>query len=92
MSTKHLAAGKLLINTTFGIQVNNNVFCFFLGSVEPPRTEGILTIYSMKYCPYAQRPLLVLKAKNIPHEIVNINLTRKPDWYFKIHPEGKETN
>lgn len=59
------------------------------GSVEPPRTEGILRLYSMEYCPYAQRPRLVLKAKGIPFETVNINLTEKPEWYFKIHPEGK---
>ncbi|KAJ8943611.1 hypothetical protein NQ318_006613 [Aromia moschata] len=41
----------------------------------------------MTYCPYAERTRLVLKAKGIPHDIVNINLTEKPEWYFKIHPE-----
>ncbi|CAH1953380.1 unnamed protein product [Acanthoscelides obtectus] len=58
------------------------------GSVEPPREPGLLRLYSMKYCPFAQRPRLVLKAKGIPHDIVNINLTRKPEWYLKIHPKG----
>ncbi|CAG9824906.1 unnamed protein product [Phaedon cochleariae] len=60
-----------------------------VGSQDPPRKDGLLRIYSMKFCPYAQRPLLVLKAKKIPHEVVNINLFKKPEWYFKIHPEGK---
>lgn len=43
----------------------------------------------MEYCPYAHRVRLVLKAKNIPHDIVNINLINQPEWYFKIHPQGK---
>nr|CAH7731289.1 unnamed protein product [Callosobruchus chinensis] len=58
------------------------------GSVEPPREPGLLRLYSMKYCPFAQRPRLVLKAKGISHDIVNINLFGKPEWYFKIHPKG----
>ncbi|KAJ8943610.1 hypothetical protein NQ318_006612 [Aromia moschata] len=59
------------------------------GSVEPPRAEGQLRLYAMKFCPYAQRSRLVLKAKGIPHDIVYINLINKPEWYFKIHSEGK---
>ncbi|XP_030749985.1 pyrimidodiazepine synthase-like isoform X3 [Sitophilus oryzae] len=59
------------------------------GSVEPPRKEGLLRLYSMQFCPYAHRARLVLKAKDIPHDIVNVNLMNKPEWYFKIHPEGK---
>jgi len=59
------------------------------GSVEPPRKEGLLRLFSMEFCPYAQRARLVLNAKKIPHDIVNINLMNKPEWYLKIHPEGK---
>ncbi|XP_030765673.1 pyrimidodiazepine synthase-like [Sitophilus oryzae] len=59
------------------------------GSVEPPRVEGQLRLYSTKYCPYAERVRLVLKAKNLKHDIVNINLIRKPDWYLKINPKGQ---
>lgn len=43
----------------------------------------------MEYCPYAHRTRLVLLAKGVSHDIVNINLINKPDWYFKVHPEGK---
>jgi glutathione S-transferase len=60
-----------------------------VGSEEPPRVKGLLRLYSMQYCPFAQRARLVLGAKNIQHDIVNINLSIKPEWYFKIHPEGK---
>nr|XP_056706427.1 glutathione S-transferase omega-1-like [Euleptes europaea] len=42
----------------------------------------------MRYCPFAQRTRLVLKAKAIDHEIININLKNKPDWIFKKNPLG----
>jgi len=59
------------------------------GSSEPARTPSTLRIYSMRFCPFAQRSLLVLHAKNIPHEIVNINLSTKPEWYVKKISTGK---
>ncbi|XP_063910147.1 pyrimidodiazepine synthase-like [Zophobas morio] len=59
------------------------------GSQQPPKVDGKLRLYSMEFCPYAQRARLVLAAKNLPHDIVNINLKTKPEWYFKVHPEGK---
>ncbi|XP_018496135.1 pyrimidodiazepine synthase [Galendromus occidentalis] len=62
---------------------------FAAGSIEPPRAEGALRIYSMRFCPFAMRPLLVLIAKEIPHEIVNINLSDKPEWYLKKYAPGK---
>ena len=36
------------------------------GSAYPPLEKGVLRLYSMKYCPYAERARLVLAAKNIP--------------------------
>jgi glutathione S-transferase len=59
------------------------------GDSLPPLTPGKLRIYSMKYCPYAERTRLVLAAKNIPHETVNVNLAQKPDWLFEKNPAGK---
>ncbi|XP_019864783.1 pyrimidodiazepine synthase-like [Aethina tumida] len=59
------------------------------GSTEPPKVEGLLRLYSMKFCPFVQRVRLVLAAKGIKYDTVNINLIEKPEWYFKIHPEGK---
>lgn len=43
----------------------------------------------MRFCPYAQRIHLVLNAKNIPHDVVNINLKNKPEWYLEKFPLGK---
>ncbi|XP_017771680.1 PREDICTED: pyrimidodiazepine synthase-like [Nicrophorus vespilloides] len=59
------------------------------GSEQPAKVDGKLRLYSMEFCPYAHRSRLVLKAKNLPHDIVNVNLMNKPEWLFKIHPEGK---
>ncbi|XP_076245111.1 pyrimidodiazepine synthase [Calliopsis andreniformis] len=59
------------------------------GSEKPEEVKGQARLYSMKYCPFAQRIRLILSYKKIPHDIVNINLQNKPEWYFKIHPEGK---
>ncbi|KAK5639948.1 hypothetical protein RI129_010759 [Pyrocoelia pectoralis] len=59
------------------------------GSKKPEKAEGKLRLYSMEYCPFAHRARLVLLAKNIPHDIVNINLINKPEWYKDVHSEGK---
>lgn len=59
------------------------------GSQDVPLQEGKLRLYSMRFCPYAQRVHLVLYAKDIPHDIVNVNLKNKPDWFLEKFPVGK---
>lgn len=59
------------------------------GSTNPPLQEGKLRLYSMRFCPYAQRVHLVVAAKQIPHDVVYINLTNKPEWYLEKFPLGK---
>ncbi|ESO91069.1 hypothetical protein LOTGIDRAFT_204139 [Lottia gigantea] len=61
---------------------------FESGSTCPPLKDDILRIYSMRYCPFAHRTRLVLHHKNIPFEIVNIHLKKKPDWYLEKNPFG----
>lgn len=46
--------------------------------------DGKLRLYSMKFCPYAQRVHLVLDAKNIPYHTAFINLTDKPEWLVNV--------
>ncbi|XP_006268676.4 glutathione S-transferase omega-1 [Alligator mississippiensis] len=59
------------------------------GSAAPgPVPEGLIRLYSMRFCPFAERTRLVLKAKGIKHEIININLKNKPDWFFEKNPFG----
>ncbi|XP_021964953.1 pyrimidodiazepine synthase [Folsomia candida] len=59
------------------------------GSQCPPPPVDKLRIYNMRFCPYAQRSVLVAIAKNIPHEIINCNLVDKPEWLFTKNPGGK---
>ncbi|XP_055280683.1 glutathione S-transferase omega-1-like isoform X2 [Moschus berezovskii] len=59
------------------------------GSDPPgPVPEGLIRVYSMRFCPFAKRTLLVLRAKGIRHEVININLKNKPEWFFKKNPSG----
>ncbi|MCL4146483.1 UNVERIFIED_CONTAM: hypothetical protein GTU68_057877 [Idotea baltica] len=48
-----------------------------------------MRIYSMFYCPFAQRTRIVLNAKKVKHDTVNVHLQAKPDWLFKMNPIGK---
>jgi glutathione S-transferase len=56
----------------------------------PPKTSDVpLRVYSCPICPFAQRVRLIVAAKNIPHEEVNIHLKQKPEWFLsQINPHG----
>jgi len=62
---------------------------FQAGSQLPKLNDNGLTVFSMRYCPYAERVRLLLNYKNVPYEVVNIDLKSKPDWYLKLNPLGK---
>ncbi|GLV33777.1 sepia [Carabus blaptoides fortunei] len=59
------------------------------GSRQPPLQKGKLRLYTMRFCPFAQRVHLVLDAKKIPYDSVFINLTYKPEWLLEKNPVGK---
>ncbi|XP_070168040.1 pyrimidodiazepine synthase [Polyergus mexicanus] len=59
------------------------------GSVPPSLVPGKIRLYSMRFCPYAQRVQLVLDAKQIPYDVVNVNVTHKPDWLIEKNPLNK---
>ncbi|XP_058508069.1 glutathione S-transferase omega-1-like [Solea solea] len=62
---------------------------FTKGCAAPgPVPKDSIRIYSMRFCPFAQRTRLVLHAKGIKHETININLKDKPEWYFSKNPSG----
>ncbi|CAB1312667.1 unnamed protein product [Coregonus sp. 'balchen'] len=63
--------------------------CFAKGSSAPgPVAKGQIRLYSMRFCPFAHRTRLVLHAKGIKHDTVNINLKDKPEWFLKKNPLG----
>ncbi|CAL1686056.1 unnamed protein product [Lasius platythorax] len=59
------------------------------GSVPPPLVSGKIRLYSMRFCPYSQRIHLVLDAKQIPYDVVYVNVTHKPDWLIEKSPLNK---
>ncbi|OQV25591.1 putative Pyrimidodiazepine synthase [Hypsibius exemplaris] len=59
------------------------------GSTPPPESASTLRLYSGRFCPYAARVRLVLNAKNIKCEVVNIDLKNKPEWYYEKNALGK---
>ncbi|XP_029304971.1 glutathione S-transferase omega-1-like [Cottoperca gobio] len=62
---------------------------FAKGSAAPgPVPNGQIRLYSMRFCPFAHRTRLVLTAKGIKHDTININLKDKPDWYLERNPLG----
>lgn len=62
---------------------------FAKGSAAPgPVPKGHIRLYSMRFCPFAQRARLVLHAKGIKHETININLKDKPEWFLEKNPLG----
>ncbi len=38
----------------------------------------------MRFCPFAERTMLVLLAKKIPFNVINVNLKKKPAWFTGI--------
>lgn len=50
--------------------------------------DGKIRLFSMRFCPFAQRVHLVLDAKDIPHHNVYCNLTDKPEFLFQHSPQG----
>ncbi|XP_026738338.1 uncharacterized protein LOC113501406 [Trichoplusia ni] len=61
-------------------EINFNTKHLTKGDPVPP-FNGKLRVYNMRFCPYAQRTMLALIAKGIDYDLVNIDLTAKPEWY-----------
>lgn len=65
------------------------MFSIFPGDALPPY-NGKLRIYNMRYCPYAQRTILALIAKDIDFEVVNVHTQDKPEWLTRKSAFGKK--
>ncbi|KAL4712042.1 hypothetical protein ACJJTC_003709 [Scirpophaga incertulas] len=69
-------------------KINVNTKHLAKGDPLPPY-NGKLRVYNMRFCPYAHRTILVLNAKQVDYEVVNINLMDKPEWLTNKSPFGK---
>ncbi|CAH2039501.1 unnamed protein product, partial [Iphiclides podalirius] len=54
-----------------------------------PPYNGKLRVYSSRVCPFAQRTILALLAKNVDFEVVNVHLADKPEWLVRKSAFGK---
>lgn len=57
------------------------------GDALPPYS-GKLRLFASRFCPFAERVVLVLNTKNIKYDLVFINLDQKPEWIFNYSPKG----
>jgi len=48
-----------------------------------------LELISFKICPFVQRSLIILLEKNIPFDIIYIDINNPPSWFVEISPFGK---
>ncbi|CAK1545007.1 unnamed protein product [Leptosia nina] len=53
-----------------------------------PPYSGKLRLFAMRFCPYAERSILVLNAKKVEYDLVHIDLDNKPEWIFSFNPKG----
>lgn len=51
------------------------------GDLYPPLISNRLRIYSTAFCPFCHRVKLLLEAKKLDYETINLNWGSKPDWY-----------
>ncbi|XP_055356136.1 uncharacterized protein LOC129601365 isoform X1 [Paramacrobiotus metropolitanus] len=57
-------------------------------SYDPEPDENQLLLFSMRFCPYAERARLMLNLKKVQYELVNMNTTDLPKWYADYSPLG----
>ncbi|VDM84446.1 unnamed protein product [Strongylus vulgaris] len=48
-----------------------------------------LRLFAMRFCPWCERVLLSLARKNMSAEVINVNLSDKPEFLMQRNPEGK---
>nr|AWX68891.1 glutathione S-transferase omega 2 [Heortia vitessoides] len=81
---------KLCRNLTSAVKtkINFNTKHLKNGDALPPY-NGTLRVYNMRFCPFAQRTILALNAKEIDYEVINIALMNRPDWIYEKSALGK---
>ncbi len=46
-------------------------------------------LISFELCPYVQRCVVILREKNVEHDVEYVDLSDKPDWFLELSPLGK---
>ena len=61
------------------------------GSENPLNKDGAttkVTLINQRFCPFAHRVALIVVAKNIACDVINVHLKKKPDWFLAANPLG----
>ena len=59
------------------------------GASDAAASPAPLALVSHKLCPYVQRAVIALSEKAVAFERIDIDLSRKPDWFKALSPLGK---
>jgi pyrimidodiazepine synthase len=49
----------------------------------------MITLYNAERCPYAARARIVFAEKGLELEVVEIDLSDRPDWLYEKNPKGR---
>lgn len=49
----------------------------------------MITLYNAERCPYAARVRIVLAEKGLDMEVVEIDLSDRPAWFYEKNPKGR---
>ena len=55
---------------------------------EPKPTSDKPILYNHLLCPYAERARIALAVKKHEHQQVDIDLSKKPEWFFTLNPNA----
>jgi glutathione S-transferase len=50
-------------------------------AAKPPLNKNYIRLYAHHNCPYCEKVRIVLAAKNIKYENIEMDLNKKPKWH-----------
>jgi len=66
-----------------------NSYHYTTGDSCPQLPSDKIVLLNMRFCPYAQRTVMVLEAKGLDYVNINCQLMNKPEWLWDFTPTGK---
>ena len=61
---------------------------YIFEATDPKPTSDKPILYTHLLCPYAERARIGIALKKLDHLQVDLDLSKKPDWYFTLNPNG----